>query len=70
MRAIFQMGVPVSGKNFFPSNISGMPTWFQIRLSHRGYAARKPETDLMVCMNPRKRRRGHRKAPPRSPVHL
>lgn len=52
MRAIFQMGVPVSGKNFFPSNISGMPTWFQIRLSCRGYAARKPETDLMVCMNP------------------
>jgi len=52
MRAIFQMGVPVSGKNFFPSNISGMPTWFGIRLSHRGYLARKAETDLLVCLNP------------------
>nr|WP_320131436.1 2-oxoacid:acceptor oxidoreductase subunit alpha [uncultured Holophaga sp.] len=52
MRAIFQMGVPVIGKNYFPSNISGMPTWFQIRLSARGYSARKPGIDLMVCLNP------------------
>ena len=51
MRAIFQMGVPVSGKNLFPSNIAGLPTWFQIRANHRGYAARKHDVDLMICMN-------------------
>jgi 2-oxoglutarate ferredoxin oxidoreductase subunit alpha len=52
MRTIFQMGVPVTGKNLFPSNISGLPTWFQIRASHRGYQARKDGIDLMICMNP------------------
>ncbi len=52
MRTIFQMGVPVSGKNLFPSNISGLPTWFQIRANHKGYKARKAGIDLMICMNP------------------
>ena len=52
MRTIFQMGVPVTGKNLFPSNIAGLPTWFQIRASHRGYLARKQDIDLMICMNP------------------
>jgi 2-oxoglutarate ferredoxin oxidoreductase subunit alpha len=52
MRTIFQMGVPVTGKNLFPSNIAGLPTWFQIRASHRGYKARKAAIDLMICMNP------------------
>lgn len=51
MRSIFQMGVPVSGKNLFPSNIAGLPTWFQIRANHRGYSARKHDVDLMICMN-------------------
>ncbi len=51
MRAIFQMGVPVSGKNLFPSNIAGLPTWFQIRANPKGYAARKQNVDLMICMN-------------------
>jgi len=51
MRSIFQMGVPVSGKNLFPSNIAGLPTWFQIRANHKGYAARKHDVDLMICMN-------------------
>jgi len=51
MRSIFQMGVPVSGKNLFPSNIAGLPTWFQIRANHRGYGARKHDVDLMICMN-------------------
>ena len=51
MRAIFQMGVPVSGKNLFPSNIAGLPTWFQIRANHKGYGARKHDVDLMICMN-------------------
>jgi 2-oxoglutarate ferredoxin oxidoreductase subunit alpha len=45
------MGVPVSGKNLFPSNIAGLPTWFTIRANHRGYIARKKEIDLLVAMN-------------------
>ena len=52
MRTIFQMGVPVSGKNLFPSNIAGLPTWFQIRANLKGYVARKHDIDLMICMNP------------------
>jgi 2-oxoglutarate ferredoxin oxidoreductase subunit alpha len=52
LRAIFQMGVPVSGKNLFPSNIAGLPTWFTIRASKDGYLARRRETDVMVVMNP------------------
>jgi 2-oxoglutarate ferredoxin oxidoreductase subunit alpha len=51
MRSIFQMGVPVSGKNLFPSNIAGLPTWFTIRASKHGYVARKAEIDFMVAMN-------------------
>jgi 2-oxoglutarate ferredoxin oxidoreductase subunit alpha len=52
MRAIFQMGVPVSGKNMFPSNIQGLPTWFTIRASKYGYIGRKKEVDFLVAMNP------------------
>src|SRR6187431_1803567 len=52
LRAIFQMGIPVSGKNLFPSNIAGLPTWFTIRVSRDGYVARRAETDVMVIMNP------------------
>ncbi len=52
MRAIFQMGVPVSGKNMFPSNIAGLPTWFTIRASKHGYIGRKREVDFLVAMNP------------------
>src|SRR5690349_19031359 len=52
MRAIFQMGVPVSGKNMFPSNIAGLPTWFTIRASKHGYIGRKKEVDFLVAMNP------------------
>jgi 2-oxoglutarate ferredoxin oxidoreductase subunit alpha len=51
MRAIFQMGVPVSGKNLFPSNIQGLPTWFTIRVSKNSYVARKREVDLLIAMN-------------------
>src|ERR1700716_1188815 len=51
MRAIFQMGIPVSGKNMFPSNIQGLPTWFTIPARKDGWIARKKEVDLMVCMN-------------------
>ena len=52
MRAIFQMGIPVSGKNMFPSNIAGLPTWFTIRASRHGYIGRKKEVDFLVAMNP------------------
>src|ERR1700675_1912514 len=52
MRAIFQMGIPVSGKNMFPSNIQGLPTWFTIRASKQGYIGRKKEIDFLVAMNP------------------
>jgi len=52
MQAIFRMGVPVTGKNVFPSNIQGLPTWYEIRVSGRGYTARTPTFDLMVALNP------------------
>lgn len=52
MRSIFQMGIPVSGKNLFPSNIAGLPTWFTIRVNKDGYVGRKKEIDILVAMNP------------------
>ena len=51
MKAIFRMGIPVVGKNFFPSNIQGLPTWFEIRVSKEGYLSRSGRVDLMVAMN-------------------
>lgn len=51
MQAIFRMGVPVSGKNLFPSNIQGLPTWYEIRVNPKGYTARALDYDLMVAMN-------------------
>jgi len=52
LRSIFRMGIPVSGKNLFPSNIAGLPTWYTIRASKHGYIARKKEIDFLVAMNP------------------
>ena len=52
MQAIFRMGVPVTGKNVFPSNIQGLPTWYEIRVNKHGYTARTPHFDLMVALNP------------------
>jgi len=52
MQAIFRMGIPVTGKNLFPSNIQGLPTWYEIRVSGKGYTARTPIFDLMVALNP------------------
>ncbi|MFO0761795.1 MAG: 2-oxoacid:acceptor oxidoreductase subunit alpha [Byssovorax sp.] len=51
MQAIFRMGIPVSGKNLFPSNIQGLPTWYEVRVNKRGHTARTPDFDLMVAMN-------------------
>jgi len=51
MKSIFRMGIPVTGKNYFPSNIQGLPTWYEIRVSGDGYLARAGRTDIMVAMN-------------------
>jgi 2-oxoglutarate ferredoxin oxidoreductase subunit alpha len=51
MQAIFRMGIPVTGKNLFPSNIQGLPTWYEIRVNKQGYGARALDYDLMVAMN-------------------
>ena len=51
LRSIFRMGVPVSGKNLFPSNIAGLPTWYTIRVSKYGWVARKTDIDVLIAMN-------------------
>lgn len=53
IRAIFKMGISVSGKNLFPSNIQGLPTWYTIRVSHQGYTARREQAEILVAFNPR-----------------
>jgi 2-oxoglutarate ferredoxin oxidoreductase subunit alpha len=52
LQALFRMGIPVSGKNVFPSNIQGLPTWYEIRVHRHGYTARSPDFHIMVAMNP------------------
>lgn len=52
LRALFKMGIPVSGKNLFPSNIQGLPTWYTIRVSQDGYLARREEQEIVIAMNP------------------
>src|SRR4030081_1646147 len=51
-RAIFSMGIPVAPKNVFPSNIEGLPTWYQLRVSPQGYQARKGDPDFLIALNP------------------
>ena len=51
-KTLFRMGIPVSPKNIFPSNIQGLPTWYEVRVSEKGYLARRDGIDLMVAMNP------------------
>src|SRR5512147_1064319 len=51
LRAIFKMGIPVSGKNLFPSNIQGLPTWYTIRVNKDGFTARREEQEIVVAMN-------------------
>ncbi len=51
MKSIFRMGIPVMGKNYFPSNIQGLPTWYEIRVTRDGYVARSGRLDIMVAMN-------------------
>jgi 2-oxoglutarate ferredoxin oxidoreductase subunit alpha len=52
LRSLFKMGLPVSGKNLFPSNIQGLPTWYTIRVNEDGYTARREDHEIVVCMNP------------------
>ncbi len=52
LRALFKMGIPVSGKNLFPSNIQGLPTWYTIRVNKDGFTARREEHEIVVAMNP------------------
>lgn len=52
LRALFKMGIPVSGKNLFPSNIQGLPTWYTIRVNRDGFTARRDEQEIVICMNP------------------
>ncbi len=51
MKALFRMGIPVTGKNLFPSNIQGLPTWYEVRANHKGYMSRTGKVDVMVAMN-------------------
>ncbi len=51
-KAIFRMGIPVSPKNIFPSNIQGLPTWYEVRINDQGYTGRRGGVDAAVCMNP------------------
>ena len=51
MKSIFRSGIPVMGKNYFPSNIQGLPTWYEIRVSKQGYVACSGRVDIMVAMN-------------------
>ncbi|MBC8163314.1 MAG: 2-oxoacid:acceptor oxidoreductase subunit alpha [Roseiflexaceae bacterium] len=53
IRALFKMGIPVSGKNLFPSNIAGLPTWYTIRVSKDGYTARRATTEILIAFNPK-----------------
>ena len=50
-KGVFRLGVPVSPKNIFPSNIQGLPTWFEVRVTEKGYLGRREEVDIAVAMN-------------------
>ena len=50
--SIFRMGIPVTAKNIFPSNIQGLPTWYEVRVSEKGYLGRREGVDVLVCVNP------------------
>src|ERR1051326_8888910 len=68
LRSLLLMGIPASGKNMFPSNIAGLPTWYTIRASKRGYIARKKEVDFLVAMNQETTKRAVRTLDPGAPV--
>ena len=51
-KAVFRMGIPVTPKNIFPSNIQGLPTWYEVRVSEKGYLGRREGVDMMIAVNP------------------
>ena len=51
-KSIFRMGIPVSPKNIFPSNIQGLPTWYEVRVSEKGYLGRRDGVDIVISVNP------------------
>ena len=59
-KAVFRMGVPVTPKNIFPSNIQGLPTWYDVRVSEKGYLGRRHGVDLMVAVNPQSMKNDYR----------
>jgi len=63
-KAIFRMGIPVSPRNIFPSNIQGLPTWYEVRISHKGYLGRRGGVDLMLSVNPQSMERDVREVEP------
>jgi 2-oxoglutarate ferredoxin oxidoreductase subunit alpha len=63
-KSIFRMGIPVSPRNIFPSNIQGLPTWYEVRVSHKGYLGRRGGVDLMVSVNPQSMERDVREVEP------
>ena len=63
-KAILRMGVPVSPRNIFPSNIQGLPTWYEVRVSSKGYLGRRGGVDLMLCVNPQSMERDVREVEP------
>src|SRR5262245_2209097 len=63
-KAIFRMGIPVTPKNIFPSNIQGLPTWYEVRVSEKGHLGRREGVDLMVAINPQSMKRDYDNVPP------
>ena len=63
-KSLFRMGLPISPKNIFPSNIQGLPTWYEVRVSEKGYTGRRGGTDIMVSVNPQSMARDIREVEP------
>src|SRR6476619_4704116 len=58
-KAVFRMGVPVTPKNIFPSNIQGLPTWYEVRVSEKGHLGRREGVDVMIAVNPQSMRKDY-----------
>src|SRR5476649_2168981 len=59
-RAVMRMGVPVAPRNIFPSNIQGLPTWYEVRVSEEGHLGRRDGIDLMIAVNPQSMKKDYR----------
>src|SRR5207253_3737799 len=63
-KSIFRMGIPVTPKNIFPSNIQGLPTWYEVRVSEKGYLGRREGIDLMIAVNPQSMKKDYHEVLP------